>query len=185
MAVFRGCRLNLGGTLTFLVLLVGSSVAWADGLGSSQIQGNVNNRFTLSVDLAQQSEVEADIQQEVLNLVNAEREQVGADRLVLNSQLNQAAQRHALDLVRQGRLSHTGSDGSTMQTRIEATDYRWSSIGENVAMGQSSPEAVMRSWMGSRGHRQNILNPSFSDLGVGYVEDRGANYWVQVFASPR
>jgi uncharacterized protein YkwD len=185
VVVLRSCWFNLGGTLTSLVLLAGSSVAWADGLGSSQGLEAFNDWLAPSVDLAQQAEVEAEIQQNVLDLVNAEREQAGAKPLNLNTQLNQAAQRHALDLARQGRLSHTGSDGSTMQTRIEATDYRWSAIGENIAMGQSTPEAVMRSWMESRGHRQNILNPTFSDLGVGYVEAQGEKFWVQVFATPR
>lgn len=125
------------------------------------------------------------IQQELLSLVNAEREQVGADPLVMNEQLNQAARREAIDIARQRRLSHVGSDGSTVRTRIEDTGYLWSAIGENIAMGQTSPEAVMAAWMRSEGHRQNILNPEFSELGLANVEAEGYKYWVQVFASPR
>ena len=125
------------------------------------------------------------IQTDLLGLVNAEREQAGAPPLSLNSQLNQAAQRQAADLARQGRLSHGGSDGSTMQTRIEDTGYQWTAIGENIAMGQRDAEAVMESWMNSPGHRRNILNPTFSEMGIGYIEAAGAKYWVQVFASPR
>lgn len=185
MAIFRGFWFNLGGTLTSLVLLLGSSVAWAHGSGVSKCCGTICDRSELSTDLAQQFNGEAEIRQAVLDLVNAEREQAGAGSLTLNPQLNQAAQRHALDLARQGRLSHTGSDGSTMQTRIEATEYQWSAIGENIAMGQTDPQAVMNSWMGSSGHRRNILNPRFSELGLGYVEAEGRKYWVQVFATPR
>ena len=125
------------------------------------------------------------IQQELLSLVNAEREQVGAAPLVMNEQLNQAARREAIDIARQRRLSHVGSDGSTVRTRIEDTGYLWSAIGENIAMGQTSPEAVMAAWMRSEGHRQNILNPEFSELGLANVEAEGYKYWVQVFASPR
>jgi uncharacterized protein YkwD len=82
-------------------------------------------------------------------------------------------------------LSHQGSDGSTMRSRIDDTGYDWMAIGENVAMGQTSPEAVMQSWMNSAGHRRNILNPDFQELGVGYAEGGGRPYWVQVFAKPR
>ena len=125
------------------------------------------------------------LQTELLGLVNAQRQQAGSPSLRLNHQLNQAAQRHARDLATEGSLSHTGSDGSTMQTRIEATGYRWTAIGENIARGQRNPEAVMDSWMNSQGHRSNILNPAFSELGLGYAEADGQQYWVQVFASPR
>lgn len=130
-------------------------------------------------------EVHGEVQGELLALVNVRRQQAGIAPLRLNSHLSQAAQRHVEDLSRQGAISHVGSDGSTLRVRIEATGYPWSAIGENVAMGQTSPEAVMTAWMGSPGHRQNILSPEFSDLGLGYVEVRGRKYWVQVFGRSR
>ncbi|HIK44888.1 MAG TPA: CAP domain-containing protein [Leptolyngbyaceae cyanobacterium M65_K2018_010] len=123
--------------------------------------------------------------QTLLNLVNVERQRAGLAPLVLSPQLTTAAQRHAQDMANTRRLSHTGSDGSTLRSRIDATGYRWTSIGENVAMGQSTPEAVMASWMASPGHRQNILNPNFTQLGLGYALGGGRPYWVQVFAKPR
>ncbi len=53
--------------------------------------------------------------------------------------------------------------------------------GENIAMGQRTPQEVMNAWMNSKGHRENILNASFDTIGVGYYEENGVYYWVQLF----
>ncbi len=125
------------------------------------------------------------VAQELLRLVNAERQRVNAPPLVLSDQLTAAAQRHSQDMATSRRMSHTGSDGSTMRSRIDATQYHWSTIGENVALGQPSAAAVMTAWMNSPGHRRNILNPAFTELGIGYATAAGRPYWTQVFARPR
>jgi uncharacterized protein YkwD len=125
------------------------------------------------------------VAEELLQLVNAERQRVNASPLVLNAQLIAAAQRHSDGMAASRRISHTGSDGSTMRSRIDATQYSWSTIGENIAMGQPTAAAVMAAWMNSPGHRQNILNPAFTELGVGYATGAGRPYWTQVFARPR
>ncbi|MGB3312196.1 MAG: CAP domain-containing protein [Nodosilinea sp.] len=124
------------------------------------------------------------IAQDLLRLVNTERQRVNAPPLVINDKLTAAAQRHAQDMATSRRMSHTGSDGSTMRSRIDATQYQWSTIGENVAMGQPTAAAVMSAWMNSPGHRQNILNPAFTELGVGSATGGGRLYWAQVFARP-
>ncbi|MGL5944276.1 MAG: CAP domain-containing protein [Waterburya sp.] len=59
--------------------------------------------------------------------------------------------------------------------------YQYSNLGENVAQGQTTPTDVLDSWMNSSGHRENILNPNFTEIGVGYEN----NYWTQVFGRPR
>jgi uncharacterized protein YkwD len=125
------------------------------------------------------------VAEELLRLVNAERRRVNAPPLVLNDRLSIAAQRHAQDMATSRRLSHIGSDGSTLRSRIDATQYRWSTIGENVALGQPTAAAVVAAWMNSPGHRQNILNPAFTELGIGSASGGGRPYWVQVFARPR
>ncbi|MBE9155514.1 CAP domain-containing protein [Nodosilinea sp. LEGE 06152] len=130
------------------------------------------------------AQADVTIAQELLRLVNAERQRVNAPPLVLNEKLTAAAQRHAQDMATSRRMSHTGSDGSTMRSRIDATGYRWSTIGENVAMGQPTAAAVMSAWMNSPGHRQNILNPAFTELGVGQATGSGRIYWTQVFGRP-
>lgn len=141
-----------------------------------------NERPTFAVTVAQADNTVAE---ELLRLVNAERQRVNAPPLALNDKLTAAAQRHSQDMATSHRMSHTGSDGSTMQARIDATRYAWSTIGENVAMGQPTAAAVMTAWMNSPGHRRNILNPAFTELGVGYARGGGQPYWTQVFARPR
>lgn len=137
---------------------------------------------TPAVLVAQTNETVAE---ELLRLVNVERRRVNASPLLLSPQLTVAAQRHSQDMATSRRMSHTGSDGSTMRSRIDDTQYRWSTIGENVAMGQPNAAAVMAAWMNSPGHRQNILNPAFTELGIGYATAAGRPYWTQVFARPR
>ncbi len=162
-----------------LALLSGSLVGL---VGVSPATANTPMDNPPSALLAQ---AETSIPDALLTLVNAERQRAGVAPLRLNDKLATAAQRHAEDMAATRNLSHQGSDGSTLRSRIEATGYGWTAIGENVAMGQPSPEAVMRSWMNSSGHRRNVLNPNFQELGVGYAEGGGRPYWVQVFAKPR
>lgn len=177
---------SVGIGLLALAFTVGLARTPASAIGqtSSGLGAETSVPQTLT---AQASPTQADIPVavELLRLVNAERQRVNAPPLVLNEQLNNAAQGHAQDMARSRRMSHTGSDGSTMRSRIEATQYNWSTIGENVAMGQPTAAAVMAAWMNSPGHRQNILNPAFNELGIGYATAAGQPYWAQVFARPR
>lgn len=152
--------------------------------------GGLNPSGPVSVAIAQQPAAIAQatntaIAQDLLRIVNAERQRVNAPPLVLSEKLTTAAQRHAQDMATSRRMSHTGSNGSTMRSRIDATQYTWSTIGENVAMGHPTAAAVMSAWMNSPGHRQNILNPAFTELGIGFATANGRPYWVQVFARPR
>lgn len=117
----------------------------------------------------------------VLNLVNAERRKAGAPALKLNSKLNSAASVHANDMARKRFMSHTGSDGSSMGTRVSRAGYRWTAVGENVANGQGSANEVMRSWMNSKGHRDNILSRGFTEMGYAVNSRRHC----QVFGKPR
>lgn len=144
-------------------------------------------------------------EQRVVDLVNQERARVGCAALTVNAQLMTAARLHSEDMAMNNRFSHTGSDGSTVQQRIDAAGYAWSRYGENIAAGLSTPDAVMfdsaYGWMSSPGHRANILNCSMREIGVGYYYqaddqpnvrlDNGVqsgpffHYWTQVFGSPR
>lgn len=131
---------------------------------------------------------QADFMAELLQLTNAERQKVGAPPLKMNDKLTQAAQRHTTDMASNNFLSHTGSDGSTMQSRVQATGYLYRALGENVAAGQSTPAAVLKSWMMSSGHRANILNPNYTEIGLGYAMNASSkytHYWTQDFARPR
>jgi uncharacterized protein YkwD len=130
--------------------------------------------------------------EQILALVNAERAAAGCSALTLNSKLTQAAYLHAQDMLQNDFFSHTGSNGSSVGTRVTAQGYTWRRVGENIAAGYNSPESVMEGWMTSDGHRANILNCNYTELGVGYIYDANDggsvdynHYWVQVFATPR
>lgn len=117
------------------------------------------------------------IGQRVLDLSNAERAKVGAPPLRFDAQLTAAAQTHTNLMVQYNQLSHQLPGEPSLGDRVRQAGYGWSGVAENIAQGQRSPEAVLQSWMASQGHRQNLLNPNYRDLGVGYAN----NYWTQVF----
>lgn len=123
--------------------------------------------------------------QQILDLVNQERAKVGADPLSINQQLDQAADLHSQDQARMDKMSHTGSNGSKFDSRIEAQGYQFSTAAENVAMGYLDAASVMNGWMTSQqGHRENILNPDLQEIGIGYGESQdGSTYWTQDFGT--
>ncbi|MFV2111534.1 CAP domain-containing protein [Micromonospora sp. LOL_025] len=121
---------------------------------------------------------------EVVDLVNAERAKAGCGAVGVDDKLTTAAQRHSQDQADHRNMSHTGSDGSNVGTRLDRVGYSWRTYGENVAWNQKTPAAVMDAWMNSPGHRANILNCAFTEIGVGVANSNGP-YWTQVFAAPR
>ncbi len=126
-------------------------------------------------------------QQQIVSLVNVERSKAGLQPVTLNSKLSQAAQNHTNDMVSKGYFSHTSPSGGTMTSRVNAVGYAYSTIGENIAAGSSTASATMTQWMNSPGHKANILNPKFRELGVGYApsNDQYRYYWTQVFGAAR
>ncbi len=140
------------------------------------------------------------IEQQVIDLTNEQRQQHGcAVALVLSPQLNAAANAHSQDMALHDLFSHTGSNGSTMVSRVVATGYNYSQLAENLAAGPTTAENVVASWMDSPGHRANILNCGLRELGVGYyvqLDDQSnvrldnghlggpyRYYWTQDFGS--
>lgn len=127
--------------------------------------------------------------QQIILLINNERAKItNCPALRLNNQLSTAAQSHSQDMANNNFFDHIGSNGSTIGQRITAAGYSFSLAGENIAGGQSSVQEVFDGWMDSPGHRANMLNCSFIDTGLGYVEKPGTmwvRYWTQDFAKPR
>ncbi|MGK5738850.1 CAP domain-containing protein [Micromonospora sp. URMC 103] len=121
---------------------------------------------------------------EVVDLVNAERAKAGCNPVSIDDKLMTAAQGHSQDQADHQDMSHDGSDGSDPGERIERVGYEWRTYGENVAWNQKTPAAVMDAWMNSPGHRANILNCAFTEIGVGIASSNGP-YWTQDFATPR
>jgi uncharacterized protein YkwD len=112
--------------------------------------------------------------------------------LTMNDKLHQAASSHSADMIARDFFDHTNPDGQGLSERLAEVGYNWWTWGENIAAGYASPEAVMSGWMNSSGHRANILNCNFTEIGVGYAyaaNDPGTvqyhHYWTQVLAKPR
>lgn len=130
-------------------------------------------------------------EEQVVVLTNQERLAHGCGAVTMDARLRAAAQGHSADMALNDFVSHTGSDGSSPWDRIHAQGYWYSTAGENIAAGYSSPDSVVADWMESDGHRANILNCAFVHIGVGYYylqNDTGNvnyhRYWTQVFAAP-
>ncbi len=126
---------------------------------------------------------------ELLDLTNKARNDAGLGDLRFSYQLGQAAQGYAQDLATQNFFSQTGKDGSTLRSRIAATGYQYSAAGENLAAGQTTAQSVFQGWWNSDGHRANILQSNFTEVGFGLYEARGTSdyglYWVQNFGKPQ
>lgn len=122
---------------------------------------------------------------EMLTRVNAERARVGRAPLALCATLMVASQRHSEDQAARSTMSHLGSNGSSFVDRAQAAGYTgWSSLAENVAAGYRDVNAVMNGWMGSDGHRANLLASSTQHIGVGRAAAAsGTLYWTQNFGS--
>lgn len=120
---------------------------------------------------------------QVIALVNSERAAAGCGPLKEDAQLRTAAQGHSDDMAKRDFFSHTNPDGADPGKRTAAAGYRWSTYGENIAMGQQTPQQVMDAWMKSQGHRENILNCSFKDIGVGIHQGAGGPWWTQNFGA--
>jgi uncharacterized protein YkwD len=115
---------------------------------------------------------------QVVALVNAERAEAGCGPLTTDARLTAAAQRHSDDMSARGYFSHTSQDGRTFADRIAAAGHP-APAAENIAAGQASAAAVMAAWMGSPGHRANILDCGHRGIGVGYAAK--GRYWTQDF----
>ena len=129
----------------------------------------------------------AAITNSIADLTNVERSRAGLPPLRVEGRLMKAAQMQAEQMASLGRMDHVLSDGPypAPKDRLAAAGYKWRAFAENIAYGQRGPEAVTESWMGSAGHRANMLNGSYSEIGTGYaVDGRGRTYFVQVFGKP-
>ncbi len=121
--------------------------------------------------------------QSIVASINQMRANAGLSPLQVNSLLTNAAQGHATDMANNQVYGHTGSDGSNVRIRVRRTGYAGDWIGENWVL-TSTPEQAMQWWMADPPHAQNILQPNFSEIGIGEVRDprTGLVFWVTDFA---
>lgn len=134
--------------------------------------------------------VNADWEQGVVDLVNAERAEQGLPPLKRVAALDNASRYHAADMIQDDYFEHNSYDRSgsnlvqacSWSTRVAKFYSGWSSLAENIAGGYGSPEAVMSAWLGSSGHRANVLSTGNWEIGVGYYGGgEWGHYWVQDF----
>ena len=149
------------------------------------------NRFISDLHLyRQQNNMVSGAALEYFNLVNSERADAGLDNLVINPNLQAAAERHAQDMAANLFEGHTGSDGSTFSERILGADYLFyrhdqyqsMAYGENTGATTEDPEVLVSGWMSSDDHRDNILHADYTETGVAaFIGEDGITYVCQTF----
>lgn len=117
---------------------------------------------------------------DVIRLVNRQRAKNGLPALKKNTLLTKAAQKRAKELRQ--LFSHTRPNGTSCFTAV-SPDYHYYYLGENIAAGYPDASSVMNGWMNSPGHRANILNKNYTEIGVAVFDDNNYKYWVQIFGS--
>ncbi len=120
-------------------------------------------------------------EREVVRLVNVEREKEGLSPLSEDALLARTARMKSQDMHDNGYFDHQSPTYGSPFDLMKSQGIRYRTAGENIAMGYRTPEAVVAAWMASPGHRANILNASYTKIGVGYVAS--GNYWTQHFTS--
>ncbi|MCI6257097.1 MAG: SafA/ExsA family spore coat assembly protein [Clostridiales bacterium] len=118
-------------------------------------------------------------EREVIRLVNEIRVQNGLKPLTEHWELSRVARYKSQDMVDNRYFSHTSPTYGSPFQMIKAFGLSFRTAGENIAYGQRTPQAVVNAWMNSSGHRANILNASYTQIGVGYVA--AGHYWTQMF----
>jgi uncharacterized YkwD family protein/spore coat assembly protein SafA len=118
-------------------------------------------------------------EQEVIRLVNEIRDENGLPALTYNWELSRVARYKSQDMKDNRYFSHTSPVYGSPFEMMRSFGISYRSAGENIARGYATPQAVVNGWMNSSGHRANILNASFTQIGVGYVAE--GNYWTQMF----
>jgi uncharacterized protein YkwD len=122
----------------------------------------------------------------LFELVNKEREGQKLPPLLPNRILIEVARAHSANMAKQGKMEHV-LDGKTPAKRVEAAGYDYRRVGENIAWSDGdTPANIVKGWMNSKSHRENILREGYTETGLGVVRNaKGEIYYTQVFATPR
>jgi uncharacterized protein YkwD len=126
-------------------------------------------------------------QQKILKLTNQERKQKELPPLKPNALLFKVAQAHSENMAKQGKMEHK-LDGLTPMQRVRAAGYAYARVHENIGAGDADVplEDLMKAWMDSKGHRENILSELCTEIGLGVAKDQnGQVYYTQLFGKPR
>ena len=128
----------------------------------------------------------AEYQDIILKKVNIVRVKKGLKPLKIDSKLNKIALVKAEDMAKEERLSHESKKFGMTFNLIKKKGIKYSAAAENIARWHDTPEYVVQRWLESKGHRKNILNPSYDKTGIALAKDKnGKNYWVQIFIAEK
>jgi uncharacterized protein YkwD len=182
----NGETLAIGIESTFWVKILIGNVAAApvatititpiSGVPTVKVQGPASCSYSTS----------SSYQTQLVNLINGARAEAGLYPLSVNAQLTAAALGHSIDMACHGLISHSGSDGSTPYERIVAAGYS-PSLSSEIIYGSGYPQTAFDWWMSDQIHRDEILNPNVTEMGVGYAYVQGTSaggYYTVDFASP-
>ncbi|MEQ4719085.1 CAP domain-containing protein [Nonomuraea sp. B19D2] len=148
---------------------------------ATDAQGHTRQSRPVKLSCASGGGFAAAVEEEAVRLTNEARAKKGCRPLVHDPKLHLAAERHSADMGARNRLTHDSSNGRTFDQRIKAVGFSASAIAENIAQGHPTARAVVNAWLKSPGHRANMLNCSFTHIGVGH-HTKGPS-WTQVFAA--
>jgi uncharacterized protein YkwD len=124
-------------------------------------------------------------EQRILELTNEERAKKKLAPLRVQPILCRVARAYSDDMAKQGKMQHE-LDGKTHRQRVTEAGYKNSGAGENLGRSNISPEAVVKGWMESKGHRETLLDPDYTETGIGVVDDgKGVLYYTQLFGIPK
>lgn len=151
---------------------------------STPAKENTNSNSNTKADQKDTNASKADsslnaFEKEVVELTNKERAKQGLKALSVDSKLSKSARAKSQDMKDKNYFSHTSPTYGSPFDQMKQFGITYKSAGENIAQGQRSPQEVVTAWMNSEGHRANILNKSYTHIGVGYV--KSGNYWTQQF----
>ncbi|MDR2750446.1 MAG: CAP domain-containing protein [Clostridiales bacterium] len=150
------------------------------GDGSTKIRSNiVAGRYSGTL----QDKIAAVEEEDLFALVNKEREKTGLTPLNLSKELSNIARLKADEMSLSGYFDHTSPVYGSPFEMLRSFGVTYKTAGENIAKGQKTAKAVMSAWMGSQGHKSNILNQRYNEIGVGYASNGKTSFWVQIFAS--
>jgi uncharacterized protein YkwD len=128
----------------------------------------------------------ADLETRLIFLMNQARTKAGLRPLKPSRILGEVARTHSRDMSARNFFSHNSPDGRGPKERLERAGFSWRAYGENIGCGQDTAEEILLTWMDSFVHRENLLDPAYTEVGVGLV--RGGEcwtYWTALFARPR
>jgi len=162
-------------SITFLILAASFGLAWAAGPAFAATEARRSPRSE-PASVSGDPEIDSFVRQ-----VNAHRVSIGLQPLIWHRGVAAVARAHSRNMVAHHFFSHADPDGLRGKDRLAVAGIRYAAMGENIAYGHATGTAVLKAWLRSPGHRENIEDPAYTHHGVGKV----GTYWTHVFLRPR